>query len=70
MKIFQMHGACRGVREGVEAIELYRRAAALDYPNAMYALGYRYSIGDGVEQNEVQAIRWYSEAAVQVLALA
>ena len=43
----------------------HRRAAEQGHPQAQYLLGYAYYRGDGVEQDDEVAARWYSKAAEQ-----
>jgi len=33
--------------------------------NAQYELGRRYAMGDGVAENDAEAVKWYEKAAVQ-----
>ena len=40
-------------------------AAAQGFPEAQCALGYAYSIGLGVQKDEVEAVRWYRRSADQ-----
>ena len=61
-------GYCYEVGIGVEenpqkAVEIYRRAADLDYDVAQCNLGYCYEMGIGVEVDLNQARHWYSVSA-------
>ncbi len=40
-----------------------KKAAELGYPDAQYNLGWCYSHGKGVEQDDTEAIHWYKKAA-------
>lgn len=46
-----------------KAVELYRQAAELGYPPAMFNLGVSYEEGDGVEADAAEANKWYILAA-------
>ena len=45
------------------AANLYRKAAALGHPGAMFDLGYCYANGHGVTQSRGEALEWYIKAA-------
>jgi TPR repeat protein len=56
------HG--RGVyNDDSEAIRLYREAAELNNPTAIYNLGWMYANGRGVSKDEAEALRWYRKSA-------
>lgn len=46
-----------------EIVALYKRAAELGLPAAMFALGKAYDAGNGVEVSLAEAARWYTKAA-------
>ena len=54
----------RKCKEKVAAIEC-RKAAEQGDADAQYKLGKRYEDGNGVESNEVAAVKWYRKAAEQ-----
>ena len=47
-----------------KGLEWYKKAAELGNARSMYALGYAYQCGQGVEINMDEAIRWYERAAL------
>lgn len=47
------------------AFKWYMKAAALNYPEAIYEIAHCYERGKGVEQNNDEAITWYTKAATQ-----
>ena len=55
-----------GVTDKKEALKWYKRAGEGDLPEAENELGLRYQLGDGVEQNYVQAAYWFRKAAEHV----
>ena len=62
----------RGVnfrREGnyKKAVDCFRKAAEKNHPHAQNNLGVRYAKGEGVEQNQAEAAKWYLRAAKQGL---
>lgn len=54
-----------GRRDPALAELLYRRAAALGDPDAIFHLGNMYLLGDGVPKDEEQALRLFEKAANQ-----
>jgi len=55
-----------GVTDKQEALKWYKCAAEGGLPDAENELGVRYQVGDGVEQNYVQAAYWFRKAAEHV----
>ena len=53
------------VKDYVEAVKWYRKAADQGYAAAQFNLGVTYSDGRGVVKNEVEAVKWYRKAADQ-----
>ena len=55
----------RYVREGreKEAIDMYRAAAEKQYAPAQNTLGARYARGDGVDEDQEEAVKWFHLAA-------
>jgi TPR repeat protein len=53
----------KGSLAQAEAAELFRRAADLGLPAAMFSLGRAYDKGLGVDRNSEVAAQWYREAA-------
>lgn len=47
------------------AFKWYKKAAAMNYPEAIYEIAHCYERGKGVEQNNAEAITWYTKAATQ-----
>ena len=47
-----------------KGLEWYKKAADLGYARSMYALGYAFQCGQGVEINLQEALRWYEKAAL------
>ena len=47
-----------------KGLEWYRKAAELGNPRSMFALGYAYQCGQGVEPDLKEAARWYEKAAL------
>lgn len=47
------------------AIPLLKQAANKGHKKAQYWLGHCYDKGDGVEENDVLAVEWYTKAAAQ-----
>ncbi len=67
--IFYEYG--RGVvKDEVEAVKWYRKAADQGDSDVQVRLGYMYSYGQGVVKDEVEAVRWYRKAADQGYAAA
>jgi len=46
-------------------VEMLRKAAEQGHAGAQCNLGRRYYDGEGVEQNEKEAVKWLNKAAVQ-----
>ena len=53
------------VRDRVEAVKWYRKAAEQNYAMAQYNLGKCYGDGTGVAKDEVEEVKWYRKAADQ-----
>ena len=51
----------------IERADALRGLAELGVSNAQFALGLMYEIGEGVEQDIDQAVKWYGKAAEQGL---
>ena len=51
--------------DGEEAFKLHLNAAERGNVRAMVSLGFCYESGDGVPENQVEALRWYLRAAEQ-----
>ena len=47
-----------------KGLSWYKKAAELGNARSMYALGYAYQCGQGVEINMEEALRWYEKAAL------
>ncbi len=53
----------RGVKASNKtALALYNKAAAQNFPNAMYMVGYMHELGKGVRKNQREAARWVMKA--------
>ncbi len=52
-----------GATARAEALDLYRRAADLGWPAALYQVGRAYDHGRGVSKDLAEAARWYRRAA-------
>jgi TPR repeat protein len=61
--IYQTARAKEKQRDYAGALDLYRKAAGRGYPAAFAAIGYIYDNGQGVTQDENEALRWYLDAA-------
>ena len=48
------------------AIKSAYRAAANGYAKAQTFLGERYELGDAVEKDDAEAVKWYTKAALQM----
>ena len=46
-------------------MEWYQKAAAIEFAQAQYHIGYLYENGFGVEKNYEKALEWYQKAAAQ-----
>jgi len=61
-----MYANGRGVvKNEVEAVKWFRKAADQGYAEAQFSLGVMYNIGQGVVKNEAEAVKWYRKAADQ-----
>ena len=58
------------VKDEVEAVKWYRKAADQGNASAQSTLGRCYTVGKGVATDEVEAVKWYRKAADQGEALA
>ena len=58
------------VKDGVEAVKWWRKAAEQNLAKAQYNLGWCYNKGEGVAKDEAEGVRWYRKAAEQNLAKA
>src|SRR5882672_7128534 len=62
------------VKDQVEAVKWYRKAAEQNYAKAQYNLGVCYERGygcrDGVAEDDAEAVKWYRKAAEQNYAAA
>tara|TARA_B100000809_G_scaffold193194_1_gene192130 strand:- start:552 stop:1265 length:714 start_codon:yes stop_codon:yes gene_type:complete len=50
---------------GNSALETERKAAMQGYADAQYYLGVMYDLGDGVAEDDAEAVKWYRMAAEQ-----
>lgn len=48
-----------------QAITWYLRAAQQNHVDAQYNLGILFYHGDAIEQNQIEAIKWFRKAALQ-----
>jgi len=55
-------------KEYEKAFSLYKKAAEAGYAPAQNDIGYMYMSGEGVEENDVEAVKWYLKAVEQGLA--
>jgi len=53
------------LKDDVEAVKWYRKAAEQGHAGAQNSLGLRYSRGEGVNMNQTEAVKWYRMAAEQ-----
>src|SRR6266581_1354767 len=53
------------VKDEVEAVKWYRKAAEQKLAEAQYNLGILYAHGEGVAKDEVEAIKWFRKATEQ-----
>ena len=60
---------CEGLSDE-SPLEDLRRCAEQGYANAQYNLGFMYDTGDGVPEDDAEAVRWWRLAADQGLASA
>lgn len=49
-------------RSGLKAVQLYKQAAEMNYPEAQYLLGLAYLNGDGIQTDTETGIFWLSKA--------
>ena len=55
--------------EHQQALDIIKPQAEAGIPWAQLRLGVAYELGNGVEQNSSEALKWYKKAAVQVIGL-
>ena len=60
-----LYGAGGVAQDDAQAFALYQLAAAQNFDEAQYRLGYRYNAGLGVAQDDTEALRLYQLAAAQ-----
>jgi TPR repeat protein len=58
-------GEWTGPRDSVRAAEWYRRAAERGHPDAQYNLGFMCLLGEGVQANPTEGLRWLKLSAGQ-----
>jgi len=58
-------GDWTGPRDSVRAIEWYRRAAERGHPDAQYNLGFMYLLGEGVQIDPQEGLKWLRRSADQ-----
>jgi uncharacterized protein len=58
-------GDWTGPHDSVRATEWYRRAAERGHPDAQYNLGFMYLLGDGVQSDPQEGLRWLLLSAGQ-----
>jgi TPR repeat protein len=58
-------GDWTGPRDSVRAVEWYLRAAERGHPDAQYNLGFMYLLGEGVQANPNEGLRWLRGSADQ-----
>jgi TPR repeat protein len=56
-------GDWTGPRDSVRAVEWYRRAAERGHPDAQYNLGFMYLLGEGVQADPNEGVRWLRRSA-------
>lgn len=56
-----------GKRDKALGVECYRKAAELGHAEAQFLLGNCYSLGDGVDKDMAEAMKWYQKACDQGL---
>jgi TPR repeat protein len=59
------HGGDGLPQDYARAVDLFRKAADQNDPDALYNLGWAYESGLGVPQDRQQAIEWYNKAAAK-----
>jgi hypothetical protein len=57
-------------QDSVEALRLFKLAAAQGNPDAQYQIGLMYRTGKGVSQDNVEAVKWYQLSAAKGDAMA
>jgi TPR repeat protein len=57
-------------QDSVEALRLFKLAAAQGNPDAQYQIGLMYRTGKGVPQDNIEAVKWYQLSAAQGDAMA
>jgi serine/threonine protein kinase len=63
LQVYRAAVAKRSQGQLSEAVALFRQAAELGEPGAMAELGESYRTGEGVTQDDIQAILWFHRAA-------
>jgi uncharacterized protein len=58
-------GDWTGPHDAVRAVEWYRRAAERGHPDAQYNLGFMYLLGDGVQADPEEGLKWLRRSADQ-----
>jgi TPR repeat protein len=58
-------GDWSGPRDSVRAVEWYRRAAERGHPDAQYNLGFMYLLGEGIQSDPEEGLRWLRCSADQ-----
>ena len=59
-----MYNEGRGIKQNhIEAVKLYKLAAAQGNAMAQYNLGVSYQFGEGVPQSDAESLKWYRLAA-------
>ena len=53
------------VKNHTEAVKWFRKAAEQGHEKAQLLLGLKYSLGDGVEEDEAESLKWIRKAAKQ-----
>ena len=59
------HGGDGLPQDYARAVDLFRKAADQNDPDALYNLGWAYESGLGVPQDRQRAIEWYNKAAAK-----
>ena len=58
-------GDWTGPKDSVQAVQWYRRAAERGHSDAQYNLGFMYLLGEGVQSDPDEGLRWLRLAAAQ-----
>jgi TPR repeat protein len=58
-------GNWTGPKDSVQAVQWYRRAAERGHADAQYNLGFMYLLGEGVQNDPEEGLRWLRLAAAQ-----